>query len=94
MSKSINTSFTGLVEKGSATCNPSGKCIAKAESSIAFCNKPNDCATTTTTKDLYLNQNFGVIQKITTQGFETYFLRCTGVTYTGAGLSRKVTNFT
>ena len=90
MSKSIETSFKGLVEKANAVCNPAGKCVAKADSSIAFCNKPGDCATTTATKDLYLNQQFAVIQKITTPGFESYYLKPTSVTYTGDGLSRKV----
>jgi len=52
---SVGTSFKGLVEKGEAYCNPTGVCIQKAESSLAFCIAPGNCTTTTTTKKLYLN---------------------------------------
>lgn len=87
MSKSIDTSFSGLVEKGAASCIPD-RCIARADSTLGFCTAPGNCATTTTTKTLFLNQRFSVLQKITTTGFEKFYLIPKSLTFSGLGLNR------
>ncbi|CAD8126213.1 unnamed protein product [Paramecium sonneborni] len=85
----IETAFKPLTQTSTAGCTPGGVCTAKADTTLKWCTDLT-CAAFET-PDLHLNDQFVLLQTVTTTGMNGYYLTGTEVWYTGNGLNKKAT---
>ncbi|CAK92781.1 unnamed protein product (macronuclear) [Paramecium tetraurelia] len=83
---SVDTAFKPLSQSSTLGCTPSASCNTKADTVLKWCTDLT--CTKFSTPDLHLNDQFVLLQQVTTLGMD-YYLVGTEVWYTGNGLNKK-----